>query len=187
MNPRPDCPIESLEIVPRGPRFLIAAITLGRLDEDPFAREGRRAARIILTDDADAQRPFDLGRRGGPRRYHLCPSLAGGVNGRIPERFLQGLGTGPEPWVQSRLCRDLRHTLGDRDGPAGRRRYRQCQLGRGRTVGVGDDPANAVRADRPRKELGQHYGARRGDWRARAVPRALSVSGGSPLSAARPP
>ena len=60
VNPHPDRAIESLEIIPRGPRFLVAAITLGRLDEDPFAREGRRAARITLTDEVDARRPFDL-------------------------------------------------------------------------------------------------------------------------------
>jgi hypothetical protein len=36
MNPTPDVPIESIEIVPSGPPFLLAAITLGLTEEDPF-------------------------------------------------------------------------------------------------------------------------------------------------------
>jgi hypothetical protein len=59
-NPHPDRIIESVEIVPRGPSFVIAGITLGHADEHPFNREGRRPARIELTDEADAARPFDL-------------------------------------------------------------------------------------------------------------------------------
>ena len=59
-NPDPDRDIESVEFVPRGPRFIVAAITLGRLDEHPFAREGRRPARIVLTDQEAADKPFDL-------------------------------------------------------------------------------------------------------------------------------
>ncbi|HEV7216888.1 MAG TPA: hypothetical protein VGP33_17410, partial [Chloroflexota bacterium] len=39
-NPRPDCEIAAIEILPSGPRFLLAAITLGLVDEDPFTREG---------------------------------------------------------------------------------------------------------------------------------------------------
>ena len=59
-NPHPDLPIESLEIIPTGPRFIIAAITLGYLDEHPFVRQGRRETRIILTNPEDAEKPFDL-------------------------------------------------------------------------------------------------------------------------------
>ena len=59
-NPDPEHAIESLEIVPAGPRFVVAAITLGHLDEHPFAREGSRPARIILTDPEDARTPVDL-------------------------------------------------------------------------------------------------------------------------------
>ena len=59
-NPEPDSPIESIEIVPAGMRFFIAAITLGHLDEYPFAREGRRPAKITLLDEADAAKPFDI-------------------------------------------------------------------------------------------------------------------------------
>ncbi|MDP6665176.1 MAG: CehA/McbA family metallohydrolase [SAR202 cluster bacterium] len=59
-NPEPETRIESIEIVPAGPGFIIAGITLGRVDEHPFARQGRREARITLTDPDDAANPFDL-------------------------------------------------------------------------------------------------------------------------------
>ena len=59
-NPEPDSPIETIEIVPAGMRFYIAAVTLGHLDEYPFAREGRRPAKITLLDEADAAKPFDV-------------------------------------------------------------------------------------------------------------------------------
>jgi hypothetical protein len=59
-NPDPDQTIESLEIVPKGQRFIIAGITLGHLDEHPFVTEGRREARITVTDAGAAKQPFDL-------------------------------------------------------------------------------------------------------------------------------
>jgi hypothetical protein len=59
-NPDPDRAVESLQIVPSGPRFIIAALTVGHLDEDPFARQGRRPVRITLTNTGDADKPFDL-------------------------------------------------------------------------------------------------------------------------------
>src|SRR5207245_774111 len=40
--------------------FMVAALTLGHLDEHPFVRQGKRETRIVLTDPADAQKPFDL-------------------------------------------------------------------------------------------------------------------------------
>ncbi|MDP6063999.1 MAG: CehA/McbA family metallohydrolase [SAR202 cluster bacterium] len=59
-NPEPECLIESIEIVPSGPRFVIAAITLGNLDEDPIPRQGNRPARIVLKDPKEAEEAFDL-------------------------------------------------------------------------------------------------------------------------------
>ena len=59
-NPRPDVDIDSMEIVPGDQRFILAAITLGHLDEHPFVRQGRREARITLTDPADAGKPFSV-------------------------------------------------------------------------------------------------------------------------------
>ena len=59
-SPEPSSVVESLTITPRGPRFIVAGVTLGHLDEHPFARQGRRPARIVLTDPADADEPSDL-------------------------------------------------------------------------------------------------------------------------------
>ena len=78
-NPHPDRTIESLEIVPRGPRFVVAAVTLGHVDEHPFTREGRRPARIVLTDPKDAQKPFDLDvevDRGDTTYVHPLPEAS---------------------------------------------------------------------------------------------------------------
>ena len=59
-NPEPDVPIDSVEIVPKGPAFLVAGVTLGHVDEHPFARQGRREARITITDPVLAAAPFDV-------------------------------------------------------------------------------------------------------------------------------
>ena len=59
-NPHPDLEVEAIEIVPSGPRFIVSAVTLGHVDEYPFVRQGRREARITLTDRAEAEREFDL-------------------------------------------------------------------------------------------------------------------------------
>ena len=48
-NPRPQSPVQSVEIVPKGPAFVVAAVTLGLVDEHPFARQGRREAVITFT------------------------------------------------------------------------------------------------------------------------------------------
>jgi hypothetical protein len=59
-NPEPDAVIESVEIVPEGPSFVICAVTLGHVDEQPFARQGRRPVRVELTEGDAARRDFDL-------------------------------------------------------------------------------------------------------------------------------
>ena len=56
-NPHPDLPIDSIEIVPKGPRFIVAGITLGHLDETPFVREDKRETRIVLTDSRALGKP----------------------------------------------------------------------------------------------------------------------------------
>ena len=59
-NPDPGSTIESLEVVPAGPRFIIAGVTLGHVDEHPLVAGGGRPARIILSDAENAKKPFDL-------------------------------------------------------------------------------------------------------------------------------
>lgn len=60
VNPQPDQPIATLEIVPHGPPFLVAAITLGHCDEHPFVRAGARSLRLTLPQPEDAAQPFNL-------------------------------------------------------------------------------------------------------------------------------
>ena len=59
-NPVPEVAIESVELVPKGPPFVVSAITLGHADEHPFARQGRRPVRITLKDASDAEKSFDI-------------------------------------------------------------------------------------------------------------------------------
>ena len=59
-NPDPNNAIESIEIAPKGGPFIIAAITLGHIDEHPFYREANRAVKIELTDPDLASQPFDI-------------------------------------------------------------------------------------------------------------------------------
>lgn len=59
-NPYPEKSVESVKIVPEGPKFLMAAITLGHLDEEPFCRVAKSEVKIILLQQADAEKPFRL-------------------------------------------------------------------------------------------------------------------------------
>ena len=60
-NPAAHVPIESVEIVPVGPRFVVAAITLGLTDEEPFVRDGAVPVRIDLKDPQRADSPLEPG------------------------------------------------------------------------------------------------------------------------------
>lgn len=51
-NPHPEQVIEALTIEPGANKFLIAAVTLGQIDEEPFYRQGRRPVKITLPQDA---------------------------------------------------------------------------------------------------------------------------------------
>ncbi len=59
-NSRPDQSIASVEITPNGPPFVVAAITLGHLDEDPFCRWAARDVQIELKNPEEARKPFNL-------------------------------------------------------------------------------------------------------------------------------
>jgi hypothetical protein len=59
-NPRPDRILDSVVVEPADRKFLVAAITLGRADEPPFYRTGRRAVRIVLPRSNDAHQHFRL-------------------------------------------------------------------------------------------------------------------------------
>jgi hypothetical protein len=59
-NPHPERPLAALTVIPSGPRFLIAGVTLGHTDEYPFVRSGARPLKMTITDPAAAAQPFDL-------------------------------------------------------------------------------------------------------------------------------
>ena len=59
-NPKPSETVESIRIIPEGPKFILAAITLGHLDEDPIPRRATREVKITLPQKEDVQKPFRM-------------------------------------------------------------------------------------------------------------------------------
>ena len=59
-NLHPEQPLAALTVIPAGPRFLIAGVTLGHADEFPFVRSGARPLKMTITDPVAAALPFDL-------------------------------------------------------------------------------------------------------------------------------
>ena len=59
-NPEPNREIDSMEIETRDRKFIISAITLGYLDEDPIPRSARSEVMISLPDEEDAAKPFAM-------------------------------------------------------------------------------------------------------------------------------
>ncbi|MBI2190352.1 MAG: CehA/McbA family metallohydrolase [Planctomycetes bacterium] len=57
-NPEPETVLESLTIEPGDRKFIVAAVTLGHLEESPFYREGRREVKITLPKKEDAEKAF---------------------------------------------------------------------------------------------------------------------------------
>lgn len=59
-NPRPEQPIETVLLEPAGRQVVVAALTLGHRDEQPFRRMAKRPVVLTLTRPDDAARPFEL-------------------------------------------------------------------------------------------------------------------------------
>jgi hypothetical protein len=60
-NPKPNESIEHLELIPLGgSSVLVAAVTLGHLDEHPFVQGPARPVRLVVTDPEAAQRSGTL-------------------------------------------------------------------------------------------------------------------------------
>ena len=51
-NPHPDRPVERIEFIPRGGRFVVAGITTSDVDEHPFVRAPARPVRLVPKDEA---------------------------------------------------------------------------------------------------------------------------------------
>ena len=76
-NPNPSLVVESVEIVPHGPKFALGGVTLGHADEHPFVLQGRREVRIDLTNPEDAVKPSDVEvqvDRGSATYVHALPA-----------------------------------------------------------------------------------------------------------------
>lgn len=74
--PRPQVPIERLELVAGITPVAVVGVTLGHLDEEPFGRSPRSEARVVLIDSSRAERPFGLAvevDRGVATYPHLLP------------------------------------------------------------------------------------------------------------------
>jgi hypothetical protein len=59
-NPHPEKKVAKIEVVPSGPPFLIGALTLSHVEEEPICREGLSEVVIALCKQEEASRPFDL-------------------------------------------------------------------------------------------------------------------------------
>ncbi|MGH3298032.1 MAG: CehA/McbA family metallohydrolase, partial [Trebonia sp.] len=61
-NPYPDRPVERIEFVPRGPRFIVAGITTSDVDEHPFVRAPGRPVRLTAKDGRGGVLGIDVDR-----------------------------------------------------------------------------------------------------------------------------
>ncbi|HLZ27369.1 MAG TPA: CehA/McbA family metallohydrolase [Chloroflexota bacterium] len=131
-NPAPDVAIESLEIIPFGRQFLVAGVTLGLTDEEPFVRDGAVPVRIDLKSPELAARPLE----GGASSFQIAvdrgiASYAYQLPERSAEEFLADAFAG---W-------------GDRQNPTSSPTYAEVAAIPSATVAVkfGDETVDSVR------------------------------------------
>ncbi len=60
-NPYPQRPVERIEFIPRGPRFIVAGVTTSNVDEHPFVREAR-PVRVVAKDGRNGVFDIDVNR-----------------------------------------------------------------------------------------------------------------------------
>ena len=61
-NPHPDRPVERIEFIPRGTRFIVAGITTSDVDEYPFVRGPARPVRLVVKDGRNGVLDIDVDR-----------------------------------------------------------------------------------------------------------------------------
>ena len=61
-NPHPERAVERIELIPRGPRFIVAGITTSDLDEHPFVRGPGRPVRLVPRDGHGGVLDIDVDR-----------------------------------------------------------------------------------------------------------------------------
>ncbi|HXO13293.1 MAG TPA: hypothetical protein VN871_13110, partial [Mycobacterium sp.] len=61
-NPHPQRPVERIEFIPRGTRFIVARITTSDVDEHPFVRSSARPVRLVAKDGRNGVLGIDVDR-----------------------------------------------------------------------------------------------------------------------------
>jgi hypothetical protein len=61
-NPHPQRPVERIEFIPRGGRFVVAGITTSDVDEHPFVRAPARPVRLVAKDGRDGVLDIEVDR-----------------------------------------------------------------------------------------------------------------------------
>lgn len=100
-NPSPEKTIASITISPKGPRFALAGVTLGHIDEPPFATEGRREAKIEIKTDGSIKdgSPLEVNVDRGVATY-VQPLPAASADGFVNDShkgFGEELNTSQNP------------------------------------------------------------------------------------------
>ena len=172
-NPLPDRPVERIEVIPRGPRFIIAAVTTSDVDEHPFVRAPSRPVRLVPKDGRGGVLDIDVDR--GVATY---PQPLPGEDDR------PGWGAAEGDAAYASIAALPSATVAVRRG--------DDELGRVRWGDVErDGRADAGRVSLELAESGRNWvhvtRRRRRDRAAGAVPGPLPIDRGNPVPAARPP
>src|SRR6266566_2208118 len=61
-NPYPERPVERIEFIPRGRRFVVAGVTTSDVDEHPFVRTPARPVRLVAKDGRDGVLDIEVDR-----------------------------------------------------------------------------------------------------------------------------
>ena len=84
-NPYPDRPVERIELIPRGGRFIVAGITTSDVDEHPFVQTPSRPVRLVAEGRAAPGCPSTSRWTGGwPAIRIRCPARTTGRAGERP-------------------------------------------------------------------------------------------------------
>ena len=175
-NPEPDVPVESIEIVPRGPAFVIAGVTLSHVDERPFARHGRREAVITITDPVLASDSFDLEVEVDRGDSTYAFPLPKDPDDGFLEGYHKGFGRAAQRRSQPLVCRDFGSALGHRVHKPEGRVHRSSVVGGGRREREGRNSQGAHGVSGPRTQLGEGDCHRRRHRPTRPVPDSLQVA-----------
>jgi len=127
-NPDPDRVIESLEVRPAGPKFVLGAVTLSTMAEEPLSRAAKRPVKIVLA--RPAERPLAVEVDRGVASYPYPLPAAG------PDEFLADSmagwgeaqnGTWSPAWVEIAASPSATVTLKQGDETLGSVRWEELQ------------------------------------------------------------